>query len=213
MNASGGLGTSWMTDLTNNIVKEGCIHDDWENIFLVPVHKGKGDPLVCGSYMAIKLLEQPMKVPERVLDKKIRCQVSIDSMQLGFTPGKGTSDVIFIMRHVPEKHNKEKGEAVLCFVELEKAFDRVQREVVRWALMKLGVDEWLVRTVMVLYTEAYNLIKTNAGLSFDVKVGLHQGSVLSQLLFAVVMDVASSEARSGLLSDELYADALVWHQQ
>ena len=58
-----------MTDLINNIVKEGCIHDDWRKSILVPVYKGKGDQLVCGSYRAIKLLEQPMKVLERVLEE------------------------------------------------------------------------------------------------------------------------------------------------
>ena len=64
---------------------------------------------------------------------------------------------------------------------------------------------------MALYTEACTIVKTDAGLSerFDVKVGLHQGSVLSPLLFAVVMDVISSEARSGLPSVFLYADGLV----
>ena len=41
-----------------------------------------------------------------------------------------------------------------------------------------------------------------------MKVGLHQGSVLSPLLFAVVMDFVSSEARSGLPS-ELYVDDLL----
>ena len=62
MKAAGGFGSRWMTDLINNIVKEGCIPDDWRKSILVPVYKGKGDPLVCGSYRAIKLLEQPMKV-------------------------------------------------------------------------------------------------------------------------------------------------------
>ena len=42
-----------------------------------------------------------------------------------------------------------------------------------------------------------------------MKVGLHQGSVLSTLLFAAVMDVVASEARSGLASELLYADDLV----
>ena len=62
-----------------------------------------------------------------------------------------------------------------------------------------------------MYTEACTVVKTDAGLSasFKVKVGLHQGSVLSPLLFAAVMDVVSSEARSGLPSELLYADDLV----
>ena len=70
---------------------------------LVHVYKGKGDPLVCGSYRAIKLLEQPMKVLERVLEKDDQMSgVSIDDMLFGFMPSKGTTDAIFIMRQVQE---------------------------------------------------------------------------------------------------------------
>ena len=55
---------------------------------------------------------------------------------------------------------------------------------VKWGLGKLRVHEWLILTVMALYTEAY----TSAGPSesFGVKVGLYQGYVLSPLLFVVV---------------------------
>ena len=132
-------------------------------------------------------------------------------MQFCFIPGKGTTDAIFIMRQVQEKHQAKKKKVYYAFVDLEMAFDRVPREVVRWALRKLGVDEWLIRTVMALYTEACAIVRTDAGLSesFEVKVGLHQGSVLSPLLFAAVMNVVSSEARSGLPSELLYADDLV----
>ena len=56
-----------MTDLINNIVKECCIPDDWRKSILVHVYKEKGDTLVCGPCRAIKLLDQPMKVLERVL--------------------------------------------------------------------------------------------------------------------------------------------------
>ena len=49
--------------------------------------------------------------------------------------------------------------STMFFVDLEKAFDRVLREVVRWALRKLGGDEWLIRTVMVLYTEACTVVR------------------------------------------------------
>ena len=46
---------------------------------------------------------------------------------------------------------------------------------VRWALRKLGVDEWLIRTVMALYTEACTVVRTDSGFSqsFEVTVGLH----------------------------------------
>ena len=51
----------------------------------MPVYKGKGDPLVCRSYRSIMLLEQPMKVLERVLERKsdVRFHL-IDNMQFGF---------------------------------------------------------------------------------------------------------------------------------
>ena len=64
---------------------------------------------------------------------------------------------------------------------------------------------------MKLYTETCTVIKADAGLSesFDVKVGLHQGSVLSPLVFAIVMDVVSIEARSRLPPELMYADYLV----
>ena len=54
----------------------------------------------------------------------------------------------------------------------------------RWALGKLGVDEWPIRTVMALYAETCTVVRTDAGLSenFKVKIGLHQEPVLSPLL-------------------------------
>ena len=67
----------------------------------------------------------------------------------------------------------------------------------RWALRKLGVDEWLICTVMALYTEVCIVVRTDAGLSdsFEVKVGLHQGSVPSRLLFADVIWMVSPVRR------------------
>ena len=81
------------------------------------MYKGKGDPLVCGSYIAIKLMDQPMKVLERVLEKKIRCQVSIDNMQYGFMPVKGTTDSFFIIRQVQEKYQENKKKLYYAFVD------------------------------------------------------------------------------------------------
>src|SRR5260221_12322125 len=85
------------------------------------------------------------------------------------------------------------------------------REVTRRALKKSGVDEWLVSTVMSMYDGAQTAVRTSDGNSdsFEVKVGLHQGSVLSPLLFVIVMDIVSKELREGLPWELLYADDLV----
>ena len=116
-----------MTDLINNIVKEGCIPDDWrKRVFWYLCTRGKVIHLCVGhTELLIKLLEQPMKVLERVLEKRIRCQVSIDNMQFGFMSGKETTDAIFIMRQVQEKHQAKKKKLYYAFVDLEKAFDRI----------------------------------------------------------------------------------------
>ena len=80
-------------------------------------------------------------------------------------PGKGTIDDNFIMRQVQEKHQAKNKELYYAFMDSEKEFDRVPREVVRWALRKLGLDEWLIRTVIALYTAACTVVRTDAGLS------------------------------------------------
>ena len=45
------------------------------------------------------------------------------------------------------------------YMDLEKAFDRVPREVISWAMRKLRVKEWLVLAVMSMYTGAKTVIK------------------------------------------------------
>src|SRR5208282_878816 len=124
LTASGETGVSWLTDLFNAIVKEGNIPADLKKSWMVSVYKGKGDALDCGSYRGIKLLDQVMKVFERVIERKMRNLVSLDDMQFG------------------------------AFVDLEKAFDRVPRDVLWWALRQSGVDEWIVPVIQSMYKGA-----------------------------------------------------------
>ena len=70
--ATGDTGTQWLLDLCNGIVKEVCIPEDWKSSVLLPIYKGKGDPMECGSYRGIKLLEHAMKVVERIFEHRIR---------------------------------------------------------------------------------------------------------------------------------------------
>jgi len=209
--AGGEAAITWMTDLCNVIIKEGSIPADWKRSWIVNVYKGKGDALECGSYRGIKLLEQVMKVYERVLENRVRQKVDINAFQFGFRSGCGTTDAIFIVRQLQERYLEKKKELWMAFVDLEKAFDRVPREVVWWALRELGVDEWLVNAIMATYTGVTTAVRLNGmeSTDFEVKVGVHQGSVLSPLLFIVVLEALSRTFRVGLPWELLYADDLV----
>ena len=96
----------------------------------------------------------------------------------------------------------------MAFIELEKAFDRVPRKVIWWVLRKLVMEEWIVQIVQRMYENAWSRVSVIEGYieEFEVKVGVHQGSVLSPLLFVIVLEVLSPESRSGVSWEDLYAN-------
>jgi len=103
---------------------------------------------------------------ERIFKHRIWQQIDIDDMQFGFMKGKGTTDAIFIVRQIQEKFRAKGKKIYFVFVDLEKAFDRVPREVIRWAMRKLGVEEWSVSALMSVYTGAKTFVRTVYGNGF-----------------------------------------------
>jgi len=65
------IGTQWLLDLCNGIVKEGCIPEDWKSSVILSIYKKKGDPMERGSYRGIKLLEHAMKAVKRIFEHRI----------------------------------------------------------------------------------------------------------------------------------------------
>ena len=97
----------------------------------------------------------------------------------------------------PETDGEEEaggtGSMVLGFVDLEKAFDTVPREMVMATLRWTGAPEAEVRMVEGMHekTTARVVVGEGAPEEFEVKIGLRQGSVLSPLLFIAVLDLIS----------------------
>jgi len=200
-----------LMEVANGLLEGKKMPDCWRKSEIIPLYKGKGDARSCGSYRSVKLLEHGMKVVERIFEKRLRKVVTIDEMQMGFMPGKGTVDAIFSVRQLMEKYENAGKKLHMVFVDLEKAFDRVPRRVIWWALRRKGVMEREIQVIKEMYQGARTAVRVENERSewFEVKVGVHQGSVLSPLLFAVVMDVISSEVREGGVKELLYADDLV----
>ena len=141
--------------------------------------------------------------------------VKVNEMQFGFMPGKGTVDAVFILRRLQKEYLEKEKKLYMCFVDLEKAFDRVPRKVVEWAMRKRGVPEVMVRAVMSLHEGVKTKVKVGQELSeeFEVKVCVHQGSVLLPLVFAIVVDVVMESVRSGSMSEMLDMNDLVLMSQ
>ena len=72
--------------------------DEWRKSMLVPLYKGKGDIKECENYWGIKLMSHTIKLWERIIEARIRKEVTITEQQFGFIPGRSTTDAIFCLR-------------------------------------------------------------------------------------------------------------------
>ncbi|VDO18461.1 unnamed protein product, partial [Heligmosomoides polygyrus] len=153
----------------------------WHNSTTIPIWKKKGSHADCSNYRPIRLLSHSMKIFERILDRRIREIVRLSDNQCGFVSGCGTIDAIHAARLLVEKHREKQKPVHIAFLDLEKSFDRVPREVIWYSLRQRNVPEELIEWVRMLYSCPKSRVQAAAGTSmeFPISVGVHQGSALS----------------------------------
>ena len=126
---------------------------DWVIACMVPLYKGKGDMYECSNFRGISLLSVVGKVYCRVLINRIRDKTEnvIAEVQGGFRRGRGCTDQIFIVRQICEKYLGKGKDVYFAFLDLEKAYDRVDRDAI-WNVLRLyGIVGRLLRGVKSLY--------------------------------------------------------------
>ena len=142
-----------LTNIVNDIMLKDKLLNGWMFRTLVPIFKGKGDPLNPNTYRVIKFLKHTFKLYEKILDGHLCEVVGIDKMEYWLIPGRETVDAVFVLSSLTEKFRTKNKKLFFVFVDLEKAFDQVPREVIHFALRWKGVPEYLVNRVMSLYKD------------------------------------------------------------
>ena len=122
-----------------------------------------------------------------------------------------TTEPVFALRQLQEKCREKNNDLHMVFVDLEKAFDRLPRDLIWWCLRKKGVPEVYVKIVQDMYRSCKTNVVTQKGETeyFAIEVGLHQGSALSPLLFIIIMDVLTEHIEKDPPWAMMFADDLV----
>ncbi|KAK3548517.1 hypothetical protein QTP70_013366 [Hemibagrus guttatus] len=140
--------------------RSGTVPLDWATGVVVPLFK-KGDRRVCSNYRRITLLSLPGKVYSRVLERRVRLLVEprIQEEQCGFRPSRGTLDQLYTLHRVLGGSWEFAQPVHMCFVDLEKAFDRVPHGILWEVLWEYGVRGLLLRAVRSLYNRSWSLVR------------------------------------------------------
>ncbi len=94
----------WLMKIFQRCWREVKIPSEWGTAVICPIIKKRGK-MMCEQYRGITLLCHVMKLYERVIEKRLRTVVEnkITDCQYGFRPGRGTTNLVFALRHILEK--------------------------------------------------------------------------------------------------------------
>nr|GEW75987.1 retrovirus-related Pol polyprotein LINE-1 [Tanacetum cinerariifolium] len=153
----------------------------------------ESDAQVCSNYRGIKLLGHTMKLWERVIEKRLQRKTLVCENHFGFMPRRSSVEAIHLIRSLMEKYMERQRDLHMAFLDLEKAYNSVSRELIWKTLVDKGTSRRYIRVIKDMYDGAKARVRTSIeSTEFSlVDVGLHQGSAISSYLFALILDELS----------------------
>jgi hypothetical protein len=147
----GDVAIVWLTKLFNLIFRSNKMSDEWRRNILVPIFKNKGDVQSCTNYRRIKLMSLIMKLWERIIEHRLRGVTNVTENQFGFMPGRSIIKAIFLISQLMKRCREQKKDMHMSFIDVEKAYDNVPRNVMWWALQKHKVSSKYITLIKDMY--------------------------------------------------------------
>ena len=184
-------------DICQQMYDEGKWPDDFTRTVMIPLPK-KNNAIKCSDFRTISLICHASKIMLRVLTRRIeaKTRLLLGRNQFGFRKGCGTRDAIGVMRTLCERSMEHDNDVYICFVDFEKAFDRVNWVKMFEILKDLHVDWKDRRLLQDLYMRQEAVVRIADGESNPgiIGRGVRQGCLISPLLFSIYAEVMMIEA-------------------
>ena len=222
-------GGGWIVDSLENlfakIISEEKVPTDWNKCKIKLIHKGGNkNRKDLRNYRPIALINTVSKIFCSLLNdsliKSIEENEVLGEEQQGFRRERRGEDNLFILNEIIENHKKNNKNLYLCFIDIEKAYDKVNRELLIKVLGKVGLPAKVVNIIKSLYldTRATYMLGEFETDWVDIENGVRQGCVMSPTLFNLYTEelaVRIKQANMGINIGEdklgilMYADDML----
>ena len=199
----------WMT---------GEVPQEWKDATIKVLHK-KMDRIECSNYRGLSLVAHAGKVLLKIVANRLGdfCEKAgiLSKEQCGFRPQRSTTGMMFVVRRLQELGQTSNTSLEICFIDLAKAYNSVDRVLLWEVLARFGVPPRMIKVIRMFHDGMRARVQLDDGdfsARFNVCQGLRQGCVLSPLLFniffaAVIIVVLQRFAEDPLtVSDLVYLD-------
>ena len=177
-----------LANFFSDMYKYGSVPNSLKEGIIITLHKGgrksKTDP---NNYRAITLSSAILKLFERILLEKVQTSITkpLYWLQGGFRPNISCNMTSVMLRECILYAKENRSKLYVCYLDVQKAFDRVWHSGLFLKLHNMGVKNELLRIIIDLHTNMKSrvLYKGQNSNWFDLLQGTRQGGVLSPFLF------------------------------
>lgn len=189
-----------LVTLYNEIWETETMPTSMSEALITLILKPDKDPMECGSYRPISLLNTDYKIFTKMLANHLNevIRVLVHPDQVGFIVGRQASDHLRRLRHLIWKVRDSNVPVAAISLDAEKAFDRVEWEYLHHTLEKFGFGPKFRHLILALYSTPTARIITNGTKSEPIRIGrgTRQGCPLLPLLFALSLEPLAARIRT-----------------